>query len=379
MASVTTDTSEATRPAETARDAQKGAPASQVRDHKEILQTAASLLFPPRNLSSVPDTSTLSDTPTSLSTANARGLSDQNVQAPETSEERDDGTRAARQRLMNSLIEEYTFPRAIKSDDASHAVKIGTQGISIGGWLILGEGGCPIADSRTMESIQSCLAFPPPEMLFSGNRFVAFHKASGFTLKLDAESALKSCCGKSTDLKVASAAVWSANKPLGDKKDFSGRTIEAAARYDWTYTPSILVSLYKISNDGGILDISPNISGAAAIPYEHLQQKERILWSIRVPLYSTELDDNGIAELSGRVRVMPSCFFCLFRYFLRLDNVLLKCKDVRVFHMFGSSDVLVEETFREGNIDGKHQYLEADVICRTLPLKRSNTYALNLA
>ena len=97
------------------------------------------------------------------------------------------------------------------------------------------------------------------------------------------------------------------------------------------------------------------------------------MWSIHVPLYSTELDDNGIAELSGRVRVMPSCFFCLFHYFLRLDNVLLRCKDVSVSHV-QLMKLPVEETFREGKIAGKRQYLGADALCRILPIKQTNTY-----
>jgi type 2A phosphatase activator TIP41 len=291
---------------------------------------------------------------------------------------------------LHAIITTVPIPSAFQGPLVSSAAKIGTHGISIGGWLILGESGCPIADSNTMEMLEARAKSPLPEMVFSGNGFVAHHYASGATLRVTAESALLSCRGRSTDLKVATAAVWAANTPQGGRKDFSGRTIEQAADYDWTYLPSELFQVSGLCLEGvnmtmddlDELDelgaLKQQQQGLRVIPYEHLKRQEPILWSTLVPLYSTELDDNGIVEFTGRVRVMPTCFFCLFRYFLRLDDVLLRCKDVRVFHLFGDTSVLVETTLREGKLEGKEQFHPADEICRVLPVKGSSTRVLSL-
>lgn len=46
-------------------------------------------------------------------------------------------------------------------------------------------------------------------------------------------------------------------------------------------------------------------------------------------------------------RVMPSSFFVLLRFFLRVDNVMVRINDTRVFHDFKTDYVLREYTNRE--------------------------------
>jgi type 2A phosphatase activator TIP41 len=48
---------------------------------------------------------------------------------------------------------------------------------------------------------------------------------------------------------------------------------------------------------------------------------------------------------------MPHCFFILYRHFLRVDNVLFRLFDVRVFHSFGSDEVIQEVNGMEGRYD----------------------------
>lgn len=47
---------------------------------------------------------------------------------------------------------------------------------------------------------------------------------------------------------------------------------------------------------------------------------------------------------------MPSCFFCLMRYWLRLDHVLLMVVDTRVFHCFGTDRVVVERKLHQDSV-----------------------------
>ena len=44
---------------------------------------------------------------------------------------------------------------------------------------------------------------------------------------------------------------------------------------------------------------------------------------------------------------MPSCFLILHRMFLRVDNVLFRINDTRIYHEFGSPYVVREYTSRE--------------------------------
>lgn len=44
---------------------------------------------------------------------------------------------------------------------------------------------------------------------------------------------------------------------------------------------------------------------------------------------------------------MPTSFFILLRYFLRVDNVMVRVNDTRLFHDFNTDYVLREYTNRE--------------------------------
>lgn len=47
---------------------------------------------------------------------------------------------------------------------------------------------------------------------------------------------------------------------------------------------------------------------------------------------------------------MPEVFFVLLRFFLRVDNVLVKINDTRYYHEFEKNYVLREYTSREAKI-----------------------------
>ena len=64
-------------------------------------------------------------------------------------------------------------------------------------------------------------------------------------------------------------------------------------------------------------------------------------------LYEDELADNGIAMLSCKIRVMPARLLLLVRFFMRLDGVVFRIRDTRVFVEFGSQEVIREYTARE--------------------------------
>jgi hypothetical protein len=44
---------------------------------------------------------------------------------------------------------------------------------------------------------------------------------------------------------------------------------------------------------------------------------------------------------------MPSCWFVLLRYWLRVDGVTIRLRDTRCFHAFGTSVVIREHSYKE--------------------------------
>lgn len=48
---------------------------------------------------------------------------------------------------------------------------------------------------------------------------------------------------------------------------------------------------------------------------------------------------------------MPTGFFILLRFFLRVDNVLVRINDTRLYHEFGTSHIIREFTGRESKIE----------------------------
>ena len=46
-------------------------------------------------------------------------------------------------------------------------------------------------------------------------------------------------------------------------------------------------------------------------------------------------------------RVMPSSFFALSRFFLRVDNVIFRVHDVRIYHNFDTNEVIREVKGKE--------------------------------
>lgn len=86
-----------------------------------------------------------------------------------------------------------------------------------------------------------------------------------------------------------------------------------------------------------------------------LLSRDPILFYAEFPLYESELDDNGVSALHCKLRVMPSCWFVLMRYWLRVDKVMLRVRETRLFCDFSKPEtagqVLREVTWREGTFD----------------------------
>jgi type 2A phosphatase activator TIP41 len=114
---------------------------------------------------------------------------------------------------------------------------------------------------------------------------------------------------------------------------------EVVKPFDWSYSTD-----YKGT-------LSPNArpfeETTKPIPIELLKRPDPILFFDEVVLYEDELADNGIAMLSCKIRVMPERLLLLTRFFMRLDNVLIRLRDTRVYVDFEKKEVIREYQSKE--------------------------------
>ena len=64
-------------------------------------------------------------------------------------------------------------------------------------------------------------------------------------------------------------------------------------------------------------------------------------------LFEDELSDRGCSKSYARYRVMNDCWFVLLRYYLRLDKVAVRILDTRVFHKFGTKEIIRDFMLKE--------------------------------
>jgi type 2A phosphatase activator TIP41 len=118
---------------------------------------------------------------------------------------------------------------------------------------------------------------------------------------------------------------------------------EVVKPFDWSYTTD-----YK----GTITKGKPfETQNAEPIPIELLKRPDPILFYEEVVLFESELDDNGISVFSCKVRVMPDRMLLLCRLFMRLDDVLVRIRDTRIYVDFNLGKVIRDYTEKEDAFD----------------------------
>lgn len=213
-----------------------------------------------------------------------------------------------------------------------------------------------------------------PEMVFGKNRFFLEESTSGLRLEFSAEEALKLVSHTPpTDVKVAASDKWSkTNKGQVEKlkaeKEFASNA--ETQDFDWTFTTpfSGKISHVHPSTHKVDLDFVPTIISSGldekrdGIPMDKLRStSEPILYFSHVHLFEDEIHDNGVAELSTKARVMSTFWFCLVRFWLRVDGVLFRVIDHRLYHEFGSSFIIRESSTKEGTWDEVNRCVEGDL------------------
>lgn len=201
-----------------------------------------------------------------------------------------------------------------------------------------------------------------PETIFGENSTEIISEALGITISFNAVDALSLCnlellnkklieiekAGvsddpntvnlKPTSVEVKAAKEWRDKKVASKNDDIQ----TMATTSDWTFS-----SPYKGFVSGPAkcrLSISTQ-----PIPYDKLGPSNPILHFFDMFLFEDDLGDFGYAASRVRFRVMADSFFCLHRFYLRVDDVLLRSYDTRLYHQFGTNHILREFSAREAS------------------------------
>ena len=109
--------------------------------------------------------------------------------------------------------------------------------------------------------------------------------------------------------------------------------------FDWSYSTD-----YKGTVQAGDYPFQPS---ARSIPLELLKRPDPILFFDEVVLYEDEMADNGITMLSCKIRVMAERLLLLVRFFMRLDGVMFRLRDTRVYVEFNTGEIIREYTAKQ--------------------------------
>lgn len=200
-----------------------------------------------------------------------------------------------------------------------------------------------------------------PDMVFPKNILELTHK-SGAKISFNPLDALKCVSGTVDAIEVSCAEAWQEARPEAGKLKKS---------FDWTFSTD-----YK----GTLSDNIVMEETEEQINFDLLKQKDQIIFYHDLTLFEDELHDHGVSKLSVKIRVMPSYWYVLLRYFLRVDDVLVRSNETRMFHMLNSDYVLREFTAKEANakelnIPTSHMK-EADDVIPFIPVKQKTVHKL---
>ncbi|KAK7280297.1 hypothetical protein RJT34_25359 [Clitoria ternatea] len=263
----------------------------------------------------------------------------------------------------------------------------GRRGIRIHGWSVESRKHSILKSSTLQEWEQKLQTSHLPEMVFGDNTLILKHLSSGTKIHFNAFDAL---CGWKQEalppVEVPAAAKW---------KFRSKPTQEIILDYDYTFTTpycgSGTIEIDKKLNEGEISEETSNIHWEDCkeqIDVVALATKEPILFFDEVVLYEDELADNGVSLLTVKVRVMPSSWFLLLRFWLRVDGVLIRLRETRMHCVFGGSAtpiILRESCWRESTFQAlsamEHPfdsgaYGDPSIISQKLPIIMHTTQRL---
>lgn len=209
------------------------------------------------------------------------------------------------------------------------------KGIEIGKWRLTSRKD-RIFNSAEIDKTLLDVQIPQvPEMFFGYNHITIENTETQAKWSVNAVDALRKVQKQLNEgehwIQVAVAQEWKASR----KNSEAGKVIQRP--YDWTFSTDFR---------GKITNSKAEVT-KEKLNMEKLMKKEPILYFDQVILFEDELADNGISNLEAKVRVMPSGIFILLRLFLRIENVLFRVNETRLYCEFEKDYLISEYLSRE--------------------------------
>ncbi|KAF5745573.1 TIP41-like protein [Tripterygium wilfordii] len=263
----------------------------------------------------------------------------------------------------------------------------GRHGIRIRGWEIESRKLSILKSSAVEQWEQKLGTSHLPEMVFGDSCLILKHMNSGIKIHFNAFDALAGWKQEALPpVEVPAAAQWKfRSKPFQ----------EVILDYDYTFTTPYLGSetIEVEAEKKESVEQSCNLCWEDCkdqIDVVSLASKEPILFYDEVVLYEDELADNGVSLLTVKVRVMPSSWFLLLQFWLRVDGVMMRLRDTRVHCIFNDSEnpvILRESCWREATFQAlsakgypvdSASYSDPSTISRRLPVIMNKTQKLKV-
>ncbi|KAJ3669825.1 hypothetical protein LUZ60_010149 [Juncus effusus] len=253
----------------------------------------------------------------------------------------------------------------------------GRTGLRINGWQIETFNRSILNSSSRLQWEEVLKTSHLPEMVFGESKLVLVHESTGTKLCFNALDALKGWKEEALPpVEVPAAAQW---------KFRSKPSEQVILDYDYTFTTPYCGSetIEKNKVEDGINNLNWEETNEKINLASLSSKEEPILFYDEVVLYEDELADSGSSLLTVKVRVMPSCWFLLLRFWLRVDGVLMRLRDTRVYCSFNENNenskpnIIREICWRESsfrNLSAKGQisdsiaYGDPNVIQDKLPI-----------
>lgn len=245
----------------------------------------------------------------------------------------------------------------------------------------------PICNARELHVLETELGLAAlPEMVFGNNHIRVYNDEFQCGLEFNARDALGLVALEDCGIRVAYSKDWLQSKRQQQQQQEPGtasgggvevteESLNIIHNYDWTYTTPYRGTLIDSQGHEFIRD------DKELLPIDLLSRPDRILYFEDMILFEDELADNGISIMQCKIRVMDERLLLLNRFFLRVDDVLFRVIDTRVYVEFKTNKIVREWKWLESSYqdvkskcgihgDPSTFLRDSDWVAKHLPLKQ---------
>lgn len=215
----------------------------------------------------------------------------------------------------------------------------------------------PILKAEPIEALSNDIGIPIPEMIFGDNYVAVTHLPTQWTLDFNARDALDRVSKNEEGmLQVAVAEEWKKDRRGqldGNADAVLGLGVKGVVKpFDWSYSTDYAGTTHAKNGTWRLA------GKEEVIRTDLLSRQDPILFFDAVDLYEDELADNGTALVNIKVRMMPERLLVLSRFFLRLDGVIVRIRDTRVYVEHSGKKIVRQYTAKEEKYEVLKKELE---------------------